>query len=120
VEYSFIIGKTDISFAHIATALILVDQKIAGAGSGRSEHQADASLIRCLANGSVEMRTGRPRDRIGAVRNGRAHDRYKEALILGGIVIILLLLDPTRPLAPIFVLLALSVACVVVTGFLRG
>jgi hypothetical protein len=36
-----------------------------------------------------------------------------------GVVLILLLLDPTRPLAPVFVLLALAVVCAVVPRFLR-
>jgi hypothetical protein len=36
-----------------------------------------------------------------------------------GIVLVLLLLDPARPLAPIFVLLALAVVCAVVPWFLR-
>lgn len=36
-----------------------------------------------------------------------------------GIVLVLLLLDPTRPLAPIFILLALAVACVVVARYWR-
>lgn len=44
---------------------------------------------------------------------------YLLANLLGGIVIVLLLVDPTRPLAPIFVLLALAVVCAVVPLFLR-
>lgn len=36
-----------------------------------------------------------------------------------GIVLVLLVIDPTRPLAPIFVLLALAVVCAVVPWFLR-
>jgi hypothetical protein len=38
---------------------------------------------------------------------------------LAGIVLILLLLDPTRNLAPVFVLLALAVVCNVLPWFLR-
>jgi hypothetical protein len=36
-----------------------------------------------------------------------------------GIVLVLVLLDPTRPLAPVFVLLALAVVCAVVAWFWR-
>jgi hypothetical protein len=36
-----------------------------------------------------------------------------------GVVLVLLLLDPARPLAPVFVLLALGVVCAVVPRFLR-
>jgi hypothetical protein len=36
-----------------------------------------------------------------------------------GVVLVLLLLDPARPLAPVFVLLALAVVCAVVPRFLR-
>ena len=36
-----------------------------------------------------------------------------------GVVLVLLLLDPTRPLVPVFVLLALAVACAVVPWSLR-
>lgn len=36
-----------------------------------------------------------------------------------GIVLVLLVLDPTRPLAPIFVLLALAVVCAFVPWYLR-
>jgi hypothetical protein len=36
-----------------------------------------------------------------------------------GLVLVLLLLDPTRPLAPVFVLLALAVVCAVAPRFLR-
>jgi hypothetical protein len=36
-----------------------------------------------------------------------------------GVVLVLLVLDPGRPLAPIFVLLALAVVCAVVPWFLR-
>lgn len=35
-----------------------------------------------------------------------------------GVVLVLLLLDPARPLAPVFVLLALAVVCAVVPRFL--
>jgi len=38
---------------------------------------------------------------------------------LAGIVLILLLLDPIRPLAPVFVLLALAVTCVIVARYWR-
>jgi hypothetical protein len=44
---------------------------------------------------------------------------YFVANLLGGIVIVLLVIDPTRTLAPIFVLLGLAVICVVVAWFLR-
>jgi hypothetical protein len=36
-----------------------------------------------------------------------------------GVVLVLLLLDPTRPLVPVFVLLTLAVVCAVVPWFLR-
>jgi hypothetical protein len=36
-----------------------------------------------------------------------------------GVVLVLLVLDPTRPLAPVFVLLGLAVVCAVVPRFLR-
>jgi hypothetical protein len=36
-----------------------------------------------------------------------------------GVVLVLLLLDPTRPLVPVFALLALAVVCAVVPWFLR-
>ncbi len=36
-----------------------------------------------------------------------------------GIVLVLLVLDPTRPLAPIFVLLALAVICTVAAWYWR-
>lgn len=39
---------------------------------------------------------------------------YFVANAIAGIVLFLLVLDPTRPLAPIFILLALAVACVAV------
>jgi hypothetical protein len=38
---------------------------------------------------------------------------------LAAVVLVMLLLDPTRPLAPIFVLLALAVVCAVMPWFLR-
>jgi hypothetical protein len=44
---------------------------------------------------------------------------YILANYFAGIVIVLLLLDPTRPLVPIFVLLALAMVCAVVPRFLR-
>jgi hypothetical protein len=44
---------------------------------------------------------------------------YLLANPFGGVVIVLLLLDPTRPLAPIFFLLALGVVCAVLPRFLR-
>jgi hypothetical protein len=44
---------------------------------------------------------------------------YLLANLFGGVVIVHLLLDPTRPLAPIFVLLALAVVCAVLPRFLR-
>jgi hypothetical protein len=44
---------------------------------------------------------------------------YFLANLLGGVVLVLLLLDPTRPLAPIFVLLALAVVCAVLPRFLH-
>jgi hypothetical protein len=36
-----------------------------------------------------------------------------------GIVLVLLLFDPTRPLSPMFVLLAVAVVCAAVPWFLR-
>lgn len=36
-----------------------------------------------------------------------------------GIVLVLLVLDPARPLAPVFVLLTLAVACAVVAWYWR-
>ena len=42
---------------------------------------------------------------------------YFLANLLGGVVLDLLL-DPTRPLAPVFVLLALAVVCAVLPRFL--
>ena len=36
-----------------------------------------------------------------------------------GIVLVLLLLDPSRPLIPVFILLALAVVCATVPWFLR-
>jgi hypothetical protein len=44
---------------------------------------------------------------------------YVLANALAGIVLILLLLDPTRDLAPVFVLLALAVVCNLLSWFLR-
>jgi hypothetical protein len=35
-----------------------------------------------------------------------------------GVALVMLLIDPTRPLAPIFVLLALAVVCAVMPWFL--
>jgi hypothetical protein len=46
----------------------------------------------------------------------RAH--YLLANVLGGVVLVLLLLDPTQPLAPVFVLWGLAAVCVVVPRFL--
>ena len=43
---------------------------------------------------------------------------YFLANLLGGVVLVLLLLDPTRPLAPIFVLLGLAVLFAVLPRFL--
>ena len=43
---------------------------------------------------------------------------YLLANLLGGVVLVLLLLDPTRPLAPIFVLLGLAVLFAVLPRFL--
>jgi hypothetical protein len=64
------------------------------------------------------------------VCSGRGHSRIrifrmKRALHilangLAGVVLVLLLLDPTRPLALVFVLLVLAVVCAVVPRFLRG
>jgi hypothetical protein len=39
--------------------------------------------------------------------------------VCGGIVLVLLILDPTRPLLPIFALLGLAVGCVVLAGLTR-
>jgi hypothetical protein len=36
-----------------------------------------------------------------------------------GVVLVLLLLDPSRPLVPVFILLALAVVCAAVPWFLR-
>lgn len=44
---------------------------------------------------------------------------YLLANTLAGIVLILVLLDPTRNLGPVFVLLALAVACNLLPWFLR-
>ena len=46
-------------------------------------------------------------------------DFYTLANGFAGVVLLLLLLDPTRPLAPVFVLLALDVVCAAVPWFLR-
>ncbi len=43
---------------------------------------------------------------------------YALANLLGGVVLVLLVLDPTRPLAPIFVLLGLAVIFSVLRQFL--
>jgi hypothetical protein len=43
---------------------------------------------------------------------------YLLANLLGGLVLVLLLLDPARPLAPVFALLALAVVCAVLPRFL--
>jgi hypothetical protein len=42
---------------------------------------------------------------------------YLLANLLGGVVLVLLLLDPARPLGPIFILLA--VVCAVLPSWLR-
>jgi hypothetical protein len=44
---------------------------------------------------------------------------YILANSFAGVVLVQLLLDPTRPLAPVFILLALAVVCAVVPRFLR-
>jgi hypothetical protein len=44
---------------------------------------------------------------------------YALANVFAGVVLVLLLLDPTRPLAPVFVLLSLAVVCAVAPRFLR-
>jgi hypothetical protein len=44
---------------------------------------------------------------------------YFLANLFGGIVIVLLVIDPTRPLTPIFLLLGLAVICAAVPSFLR-
>jgi hypothetical protein len=43
---------------------------------------------------------------------------YLLANLLGGVVLVLLLIDPTRPLGLVFVLLGLATVCVVVPRFL--
>ena len=43
---------------------------------------------------------------------------YFLANLLGGVVLVLLLLDPTRPLVPVFVLLGLAVLFAVLPRFL--
>lgn len=45
---------------------------------------------------------------------------YFVANVLGGVVIVLLLLDPTRPLRPVFALLAAAVLFLLLPSFLRG
>ena len=44
---------------------------------------------------------------------------YVLANALGAAVLVLLYLDPTRPLLPIFALLAVAVACAVAPSFFR-
>jgi hypothetical protein len=44
---------------------------------------------------------------------------YLLANLLGGVVLVLLLLDPARPLVPIFILLAAAVVCAVLPSWLR-
>jgi hypothetical protein len=44
---------------------------------------------------------------------------YLLANVLGGVVLVLLLLDPARPLGPIFLLLAAPVVCAVLPKYLR-
>ena len=43
---------------------------------------------------------------------------YFLANLLGGVVLVLLVLDPTRPLVPVFVLLGLAVLFAVLPRFL--
>ena len=43
---------------------------------------------------------------------------YFLANLLGGVVLVLLVLDPTRPLEPVFVLLGLAVVFAVLPRFL--
>jgi hypothetical protein len=43
---------------------------------------------------------------------------YLLANLLGGVVLVLLLLDPSRPLGPVFVLLGQAAVCVLVPRFL--
>jgi hypothetical protein len=44
---------------------------------------------------------------------------YLFANSFAGVVLVLLLLDPSRPLVPVFILLALAVVCAAVPWFLR-
>jgi hypothetical protein len=44
---------------------------------------------------------------------------YILANVLGGVVLVLLIVDPIRPLAPVFILLGLAVLCAIVPRFLR-
>jgi hypothetical protein len=44
---------------------------------------------------------------------------YTLANVFAGLALVLLLLDSSRPLAPVFILLALAVVCAVVPSFLR-
>jgi hypothetical protein len=44
---------------------------------------------------------------------------YLLANLLGGVALVLLLLDPGRPLGPIFLLLAAAVVCTVLPSWLR-
>ncbi len=64
--------------------------------------------------------TARDRRRKGEGAGTRQMKRacYTPANLLGGAVIVLLLIDPTRPLAPVLVLLALSVVFAVLPRFL--
>jgi hypothetical protein len=45
---------------------------------------------------------------------------YFSANVFAGVVLVLLLLDPTRPLVPVFILLALAVVCAAAPWFLKG
>lgn len=56
--------------------------------------------------------------------NASKYDMMKRILYIvadafAAVVVILLLLDPTRPLAPVLVLLTLAVACAIVAWLLR-
>jgi hypothetical protein len=44
---------------------------------------------------------------------------YIRANVIAGIVLVLLLLDPTRPLAPVVILICLAVICTAVPRFIR-
>jgi hypothetical protein len=44
---------------------------------------------------------------------------YTLANVFAGLVLVLLLIDPMRPLAPIFVLLSLALVCAVMPTILR-